>query len=53
MDTSHASIESLPAFAKNICDLLDQMQVPTSVKDELLHYDFSKAKVSRRDVSVA
>ncbi|OBZ81552.1 Tyrosyl-DNA phosphodiesterase 1 [Choanephora cucurbitarum] len=44
MDTSHASIESLPAFAKNICDLLDQMQVPTSVKDELLHYDFSKAK---------
>ncbi|KAF7729254.1 hypothetical protein EC973_004784 [Apophysomyces ossiformis] len=38
------SVSELPEFAKYIADLLDQMHVPKSVKEELLKYDFSKAK---------
>ncbi|KAI8377756.1 tyrosyl-DNA phosphodiesterase-domain-containing protein [Radiomyces spectabilis] len=34
----------LPPFANDICDLLDRMQVPASVKEELYKYDFAKAK---------
>ena len=39
------SVSELPAFARDICELLDHMQVPASVKSELLSFDFSKAKV--------
>ncbi|KAG1454708.1 hypothetical protein G6F56_007251 [Rhizopus delemar] len=38
------SEHELPKFAKDISDVLDKMRVPSSVKDELLKYDFSKAK---------
>ncbi|CAO3618381.1 unnamed protein product [Cunninghamella blakesleeana] len=38
------SNNSKPAFLNDICDLLDKMQVPTSIKDELVKYDFAKAK---------
>ncbi|KAI7897075.1 tyrosyl-DNA phosphodiesterase-domain-containing protein [Mucor mucedo] len=34
----------LPPFARDICELLDHMQVPPPVKHELLLYDFAKAK---------
>lgn len=40
------TISRLPQFARDICELLDHMQVPDSVKEELLNFDFSKAKVS-------
>lgn len=39
------SESDFPEFAKDICDVLDKMRVPTTVKEELLKYDFSKAKV--------
>ncbi|KAG1040269.1 hypothetical protein G6F46_012053 [Rhizopus delemar] len=38
------SESDFPEFAKDICDVLDKMRVPTTVKEELLKYDFSKAK---------
>ncbi|KAI9487203.1 MAG: tyrosyl-DNA phosphodiesterase-domain-containing protein [Benjaminiella poitrasii] len=38
------SFSNLPRFARDICDLLDAMQVPSSVKEELLNYNFDKAK---------
>lgn len=38
------SITHLPRFARDIADLLEQMHVPSSVQDELLKYDFSRAK---------
>ncbi|KAL9555983.1 hypothetical protein MBANPS3_002097 [Mucor bainieri] len=44
VDQPHASISSMPRFARDICDLLDHMQVPASVKDELLNYNFDNAK---------
>lgn len=34
----------LPPFAKDLCNLLDEMHVPKSVKDELTNYDFTLAK---------
>lgn len=37
--------EELPEFARDLCDLLDKMHVPPSVKQELFKYDFSRAKV--------
>lgn len=43
---SFKSTSELPRFARDICDLLDHMQVPDSVKEELLNYNFDKAKVS-------
>jgi tyrosyl-DNA phosphodiesterase-1 len=42
----YKSSSELPRFARDICDLLDQMQVPDSVKEELFNYNFDKAKVS-------
>lgn len=45
VDQPYKSISLLPRFARDICDLLDHMQVPTSVKDELLNYNFDNAKV--------
>ncbi|KAI8992485.1 tyrosyl-DNA phosphodiesterase I [Pilobolus umbonatus] len=44
LDKPLQSSSSLPQFALDIYDLLEQMQVPESVKDELLLYDYSKAK---------
>ncbi|KAL7334984.1 hypothetical protein PS15p_200532 [Mucor circinelloides] len=44
VDQPYKSISLLPRFARDICDLLDHMQVPTSVKDELLNYNFDNAK---------
>ncbi|KAG2215600.1 hypothetical protein INT45_000962 [Circinella minor] len=38
------SKSQLPRFAQEIRDLLEHMQVPTSVKAELFKYDFSRAK---------
>lgn len=38
------SISQLPRFARDICELLDHMQVPVSVKEELLLYNFQNAK---------
>lgn len=38
------SITQLPRFARDIAALLEQMHVPSSVQDELLKYDFSRAK---------
>ncbi|KAI7882772.1 phospholipase D/nuclease [Lichtheimia hyalospora FSU 10163] len=38
------SITHLPRFARDIANLLEQMHVPSSVQDELLKYDFSRAK---------
>ncbi|KAG0171189.1 hypothetical protein DFQ28_004094 [Apophysomyces sp. BC1034] len=38
------SFSQLPNFASDLCDLLDLMHVPPSVKEEFLGYDFSKAK---------
>ena len=40
------STSELPVFAKELYDLLDKMRVPSSVKEELLKYNFEKAKVS-------
>ncbi|KAI8643778.1 tyrosyl-DNA phosphodiesterase I [Parasitella parasitica] len=45
-DTPHNSVSSLPLFARDICNLLDHMQVPSSVKDELLNYNFDSAKAN-------
>lgn len=39
-----ASFAQLPRFARDICDLLDHMQVPQSVKENLLNYEFERAK---------
>ncbi|KAI8082631.1 tyrosyl-DNA phosphodiesterase-domain-containing protein [Gilbertella persicaria] len=44
VDSPFESTSKLPRFARDICDLLDQMQVPVSVKEELLNYNFDKAK---------
>ncbi|CEG64799.1 hypothetical protein RMATCC62417_01711 [Rhizopus microsporus] len=38
------STSELPVFAKELYDLLDNMRVPSSVKEELLKYNFEKAK---------
>ena len=38
------SITHLPRFAQDIANILEQMHVPSSVQDELLKYDFSRAK---------
>ncbi|CAO3610965.1 unnamed protein product [Cunninghamella echinulata] len=43
-ELTKGSNETMPRFANDICDLLDKMQIPGSVKDELKKYDFSKAK---------
>ncbi|ORZ03026.1 tyrosyl-DNA phosphodiesterase-domain-containing protein [Syncephalastrum racemosum] len=45
-ESSHtvAHEKDLPEFARDLCDLLDKMQVPPSVKQELFKYDFSRAK---------
>ncbi|KAI9310710.1 tyrosyl-DNA phosphodiesterase-domain-containing protein [Dichotomocladium elegans] len=37
-------VSDLPEFGKDLCDLLDAMGVPQSVKAELRKYDFSTAK---------
>ncbi|KAI8879910.1 phospholipase D/nuclease [Backusella circina FSU 941] len=42
--TPPPSATELPRFARDIINMLDEMQVPASVKDELVKYDFSKAK---------
>ncbi|KAK4511596.1 uncharacterized protein ATC70_012812 [Mucor velutinosus] len=44
VDQPYTSISALPRFARDICDLLDHMQVPASVKDELLNFNFDNAK---------
>ncbi|KAG2236996.1 hypothetical protein INT48_001763 [Thamnidium elegans] len=44
LDRPCKSIAELPRFARDICDLLDHMQVPASVMQELLQYNFEKAK---------
>ncbi|KAI7901975.1 tyrosyl-DNA phosphodiesterase-domain-containing protein [Cokeromyces recurvatus] len=44
LKTPHKTFSELPRFARDICDLLDHMQVPNSVKEELLKYDYNKAK---------
>ncbi|ORZ22399.1 tyrosyl-DNA phosphodiesterase-domain-containing protein [Absidia repens] len=43
-DSSGSSASDLPQFAKDICNLLDEMHVPVSVKNEMKKYDFTKAK---------
>lgn len=48
LDKPCKSIAELPRFAKDICDLLDHMRVPDSVKQELLQYNFEKAKVQQK-----
>ncbi|CEP13302.1 hypothetical protein [Parasitella parasitica] len=45
-DTPYNSVSSMPRFARDICNLLDHMQVPSSVKDELLDYNFDNAKAN-------
>ncbi|KAI8089946.1 tyrosyl-DNA phosphodiesterase-domain-containing protein [Halteromyces radiatus] len=43
-DKSHSSDwKDLPRFANDLCELLDEMHVPTSVKEEMARYDFTKA----------
>ncbi|KAI8984565.1 tyrosyl-DNA phosphodiesterase-domain-containing protein [Mycotypha africana] len=44
LNEPHASFSSMPEFAREIAELLDQMTVPVSVKEAILHYDFSRAK---------
>ncbi|KAL0082386.1 tyrosyl-DNA phosphodiesterase I [Phycomyces blakesleeanus] len=38
------AVSELPTFAKDLCDFLDRVRVPASVKEAFLDYDFSKAK---------
>ncbi|CAO3651027.1 unnamed protein product [Mucor hiemalis] len=44
LNTPLKSVTDLPSFARDISELLDRMQVPASVKAELLNFDFAKAK---------
>jgi tyrosyl-DNA phosphodiesterase-1 len=45
LSTPQKSVTELPRFARDIVNMLDEMQVPASVKEELMKYDFRKAKV--------
>ncbi|KAI8337293.1 tyrosyl-DNA phosphodiesterase I [Chlamydoabsidia padenii] len=39
-----ADTVNLPSFAQDLCNLLDEMYVPESVKNEMKNYDFTMAK---------